>query len=93
MALCANKMNRAWHVPGTNWGQDRVRTGSLSVNEINLPKQQEKVYNWFLNRGFKGRFNKSSESMTFKGNGAIRLKPSQFGEWDIYHINMPGLKI
>ncbi|HKK59723.1 MAG TPA: hypothetical protein VJ937_09605 [Salinivirga sp.] len=39
-----------------------------------------------------GRFHKSKETITYKGNGFFKLKPSEYGGWDIYHINMPGLK-
>jgi hypothetical protein len=42
---------------------------------------------------YKGCFAKSAESVNFEGSGYFKLKPSQFGGWDIYHINLPGLKI
>lgn len=42
---------------------------------------------------YKGCFNNSSEFVAYKGNGIFRLKPTEYGGWDIYHINIPGLKI
>lgn len=42
---------------------------------------------------YKGRFNNRSESISFKGNGQFNLKPSEYGGWDMYHINLPGLQI
>lgn len=42
---------------------------------------------------YKGCFNKSKEFADFKGSGTFRLKPSEYGGWDIYHITLPGLKI
>jgi hypothetical protein len=36
----------------------RITKGAPSSKIISLPKQQEKVYDWFLKRGFRGSFNK-----------------------------------
>lgn len=41
---------------GTSSEKDRV--GTPSATEIALPKQQLKIYDWFLKRGLKGVFNK-----------------------------------
>lgn len=40
-----------------------------------------------------GCFNKSFETITFKGNGTFKLKPSEYGGWNIYSIDMPGLSL
>jgi hypothetical protein len=40
-----------------------------------------------------GCFNNSSEGVSYNGCGIFKLKPSDFGGWDIYQINIPGLKI
>jgi len=42
---------------------------------------------------YKGCFNNSPEFMDYKGKGYLKLKPSEYGGWDIYHINLPGMKI
>ena len=42
---------------------------------------------------YKGCNNNNTEAVDFKGNGTFRLKPSEYGGWDVYHITMPGLKI
>jgi len=38
--------------------QKRDRVGTVYSKEIALPKQQLKIYDWFLQRGFKSTFNK-----------------------------------
>lgn len=43
--------------------------------------------------GYKGCFRNSPEFIVYKGDGIFRLKPSEYGGWDIYHISLPGLKI
>lgn len=42
---------------------------------------------------YKGCYHNSSEFALYEGNGCFRLKPSNYGGWDIYHINLPGLKM
>ena len=42
---------------------------------------------------YKGRFDNSPEYMSYKGNGWLLLKPMEYRGWDIYHVNLPGLKI
>jgi hypothetical protein len=42
---------------------------------------------------YKGRFKNSLEYIVFDGKGHFRLKPSEYGGWDIYNINMPGFII
>ena len=40
---------------------------------------------------FKGCFNNSPETVDFNGNGEMKLKPSEYGGWNVYNIAMPGL--
>ena len=42
---------------------------------------------------FKGLYENSSETYDFKGDGCFKLKPSEYGGWDMYHIDLPGLII
>jgi hypothetical protein len=42
---------------------------------------------------YKGCFNNSPEFIVYNGNGTFQLKPSEYGGWDIYYINLPGLQI
>jgi hypothetical protein len=42
---------------------------------------------------FKGIFTNSSDILDYEGDGCFKLKPSEYGGWSIYHINLPGLKI
>ena len=42
---------------------------------------------------YKGCFNNSPESVIFKGMGNFRFRPSVYGGWDIYYIDLPGLQI
>jgi hypothetical protein len=42
---------------------------------------------------YKGCFNNSPEFVVFKGIGYLQLKPSEYEGWDIYHIQLPGMKI
>ena len=42
---------------------------------------------------YTGRFKNSSEQVVFKGKGMIKFKPCQYGGWDMYHIDIPGLEI
>lgn len=41
---------------------------------------------------YKGCFDNNPESIDYKGLGTLKLKPSEYGGWSIYHINMPGLR-
>jgi hypothetical protein len=38
-------------------------------------------------------FNAKKEHVKFRGRGIFKLKPSEYGGWEIYHISMPGLTI
>jgi hypothetical protein len=42
---------------------------------------------------FKGLYESSRETVDFKGDGCFKLKPSEYGGWEMYHIDLPGLKI
>lgn len=42
---------------------------------------------------YKGMFEGSHKTCDFNGEGCFKLKPSEYGGWGIYYINMPGLRI
>ena len=41
---------------------------------------------------YAGRFNKCSDTVSFKGDGLFKLRPSKYGGWNIYFIDMPGIR-
>ena len=60
---------------------------SIEIND----EETDAVVNF--NIEYKGLFNNSTETCDFKGNASFKLKPSEYGGWSIYHIDLPGLKI
>jgi hypothetical protein len=42
---------------------------------------------------FKGLFENSSETYNYSGDGCFKLKPGEYGGWEMYHIDLPGLII
>ena len=58
----------------------------ISINE------QETDAKLIFQIHYKGCFSNNAESIDYKGQGTLKLKPSEYGGWDIYHMNMPGLK-
>lgn len=42
---------------------------------------------------YRGLFSNSKDTFDFKGNARFKLKPSEYGGWSIYHIDLPGLVI
>lgn len=65
---------------------------SNQINKIIINKDNTDAQ-LSCNIHYKGCFNKCSESITFKGHGIFKLKPSEYGGWDIYHLKIPGLEI
>lgn len=64
-------------------------------NEIcNIEINEEKTKATLsANIHFKGSFKGRPEYEEFKGKGTFLLKPSKYGGWDMFHIDMPGLDI
>lgn len=67
----------------------------VTVNEIrnitiNIDKTDAKL---IAEIEYKGCFNNSPESIIYKGMGDFRFKPSIYGGWDIYYLDLPGLQI
>ncbi len=42
---------------------------------------------------YRGLFVKGKETYDFTGDGCFRLRPSEYGGWEMYFIDLPGLKI
>jgi hypothetical protein len=42
---------------------------------------------------YRGIFEGTKQFVEFKGNGRFKLRPSEYGGWGIYHIDIPGLII
>lgn len=62
------------------------------MNSIDIDEDQTNAkVNFFIH--YKGLFDKSSEAINFKGDACFKLKPSEYGGWDMYHIDLPGLTI
>lgn len=67
-----------------------IITNEIKSIEIN-DEETDAVVNFYID--YKGLFANSKETIDFKGNARFKLKPSEYGGWSIYHIDMPGLKI
>lgn len=67
-----------------------IVSNEIKSIEIN-PEETDAVVNFNIN--YKGLFKKRKETFDFKGNASFKLKPSEYGGWTIYHIDLPGLKI
>jgi hypothetical protein len=42
---------------------------------------------------FRGLYKNNSETYDFRGDGCFKLKPGEYGGWEMYHIDLPGLTI
>jgi len=67
-----------------------ILSNEIKNIKINIDKNDAQI-DFYIH--YKGHFNNRSESISFKGNGQFNLKPSEYGGWDMYHINIPGLQI
>jgi len=66
----------------------------VSYNEKTLevnPEETDAQVSFSIH--FKGLFENSDETFDFKGNGCFKLRPSEYGGWGMYHIDLPGLSI
>lgn len=71
---------------------DSFKIISNEINELSIDEEKQKAQIHFT-IDYNGIIEKSKEVFQFKGKGCFKLKPSEYGGWDIYHIDMPGLKI
>jgi len=42
---------------------------------------------------FRGLYENNSQTYDFRGDGCFKLKPGEYGGWEMYHIDLPGLTI
>jgi len=71
---------------------DSFKIVSNEINNIEINDTETDATVNF-NIGYKGLFDKSKETFNFNGKPCFKLKPSEYGGWSIYHIDMPGLRI
>lgn len=65
---------------------------SKKINNIEInDNETDSTVNFYID--YKGLFNNSKETFNFNGNASFKLKPSEYGGWNIYHIDLPGLRI
>jgi hypothetical protein len=67
-----------------------VVTYNEKTFEIN---QEETDANVTFSIHYKGLYENNSETFDFKGDGSFKLRPGEYGGWEIYHIDLPGLII
>jgi hypothetical protein len=68
----------------------KIISNEIDEVQTNKDKTDAKLT---CNIHYVGCFANTPETITFKGNGVFRLKPSEYGGWNIYHINIPGFQI
>lgn len=62
------------------------------INNIEINDEEtDATINFYVD--YKGLFNNSKETFDFSGNACFKLRPSEYGAWSIYHIDLPGLVI
>jgi hypothetical protein len=71
---------------------DSFEINQYDIKALNM-NEQETNSEVFFSIQYNGIFEGNCKACEFKGDGCFKLKPSEFGGWDIYHIDMPGLKI
>lgn len=58
--------------------------------EINQEKTDARVT---FSIHFKGLYENGSKTYDFKGDGCFKLRPGEYGGWEMYHIDLPGLSM
>lgn len=71
---------------------DSFQIISNEINDLSVDEEKQKAQIHFTII-YNGIIEKSKDTFQFKGKGCFKLKPSEYGGWDIYNIDMPGLKI
>ncbi|MFW6276037.1 MAG: hypothetical protein ACOC2M_05340 [bacterium] len=67
-----------------------VITYNVKDFEINPEETDAKI---LFTIHYKGLYENSSETCDFKGDGSFKLRPSEYGGWEVYYIDLPGLII
>lgn len=71
---------------------DYFEVVSNEIMAVNINQEQTDA-KLIFDIEYKGCFNNSPECITYKGRGNFWLKPSKYGGWSIYRIDMPGLQV
>lgn len=71
---------------------DKFEVVSYNENTFEINKKETDAKVTFTIH-YMGLYENSSETYDFKGDGCFKLRPSVYGGWEIYHINLPGLSI
>ena len=93
--LKGNKPGKNKVIKNINTFLDAFDYFEVTANEImNITINKDKTdANLIAEIEYNGCFSNSPESIIFKGMVDFRFKPSIYGGWDIYYIDLPGLQI
>ena len=71
---------------------DSFEITSNEINSIEVNEEEtDATISFYVD--YSGLFSNSKDTFDFKGNARFKLKPSEYGGWSIYHIDLPGLVI
>jgi hypothetical protein len=71
---------------------DRFEIISIEIQSCEINKEEnDALIKFFIH--YRGLFDNSNELVEFKGNAAFKFRPGVYGGWEIYNIDLPGLKI
>jgi hypothetical protein len=70
---------------------DSFEIVSIEITDFKIDDEKQKALVRFRIL-YKGLF-ENKKSIEYKGEGCFKLKPSEYGGWNIYHITLPGLDI
>lgn len=68
----------------------KIRSNQIKSIDINN-EENDAVVNFYIQ--YQGILDQSNDKFEFEGDASFKLRPSVYGGWSIYNINMPGLEI
>ncbi len=71
---------------------DQFKVESLTIKELSVNSTETDGKVTFTIH-YKGLFDMSKEQIDFKGEGTFRFRPSEYGGWRAYSIQLPGLSL
>ncbi|MFA9391376.1 MAG: hypothetical protein ACERKD_16325 [Prolixibacteraceae bacterium] len=71
---------------------DSFKIVSNTITDLTINNEENKAVLSFTIH-YAGLFENNSNCINFKGDGCFKLKPSEYGGWDINHVTLPGLNI
>jgi hypothetical protein len=90
VSIAKNKVENAINNFLASFDSFKIISNEINNIEINDNETNATIN---FNIDYKGLFNNSKETFNFNGNACFKLKPSEYGGWSIYHIDLPGLRI